>query len=182
MNKRWISLLTLIASSIFTFACTSIRHVTGEKIGQTSPTKNKRLKVLSVTKTTGERIVFSKDYRGRILGSEIVGLGLVNVKVKIQEVERSNIKSIRDVSDNSKVLITKDGQTIEFQILEEEESKVILYKTSFEKKSVSIPLAEVKRLEFRKFSFGKTILFGACVYLLAYLAAIIVGLAVLASI
>ncbi|MCK5058141.1 MAG: hypothetical protein KAT34_15925 [Candidatus Aminicenantes bacterium] len=82
MNKKCVSLFTLIVFSVFTFSCITRRTMQIERFEEISPKKTQRLKVVRVVKTNGEVITFikGKKNQGKIVNNSIIGGIWVKVK------------------------------------------------------------------------------------------------------
>lgn len=94
MIRKLISLFTLLTFTIFCFSCYTIK--TTGLIDVAGSKERVKFKILSVVKTSGELIVFSKYDRGEIINNAIVGtvIGEKGVKKTIS-IPFSEIKWIK---------------------------------------------------------------------------------------
>jgi len=141
MNKKVISIFTLLAFVVFSLSCYTTRL---KQLRTTADWEGKIVKILSVEKTSGEYIKFSKDNPGRIDRFKITGTATrISKKVEIYPDE---VKEIRKHHDGSIFeLINKEGEI--FHVVGtviEEEDKFIFFTTYETSESVSIPFSEVK--------------------------------------
>lgn len=94
MIKKIISLFTLLTLTVFSFSCHAIKtkHIT-HVVGAGNRVE---YKILSVVKTSGELIVFSKGEPGEMINNAIVGrvIGKEGVKKTIS-IPFSEIKLVR---------------------------------------------------------------------------------------
>jgi hypothetical protein len=155
MNKKIISLFTLLAFIVFSLSCYTWKK---KEIRTVADWKGKKGKILWVIKTSGEYVEFSKDNPGRIYGDEIAGtaVGLSKeveitrdnvIKLKryrngvISEITHKNGKIYPAVAGTIRFVSTKD-------MLTGKEAEKIIFFTIYEtSKSVVIPLSEVKSIQ-----------------------------------
>ena len=151
MSRKIVSLFTLIAFIVFSISCymTKIKNVR-----TAADLRGKKGEILSLVKTSGEYIYFSKNSPGRIYGDKIAGTAFaLNKKV---EITRDNIKEVkRDKKGMISEITNKDGKRYEVIIgtAREEENKIIFSYELYE--SVSIPLSEVKSAQVKKPDYAK---------------------------
>ena len=161
MSRKIISLFTLLVFIVFSFSC----YTTRLKAVRTADLRGKKGKILSLVKTSGEHIRFSKNSLGRIYGDEIAGIAVVLSKKKI-EITQDNLKEVRRdkkgmiseithkngkiyhvVNGAVRVVSTKDDLT------GKEEERIIFFTTYETSESVTIPLSEVKSVKVKNFDF-----------------------------
>ena len=160
MAKKIVSLLTLVAFIIFSLSCT-VYTTKEERSTKAASWGGKRVKILGVLKTSGEKIEFPKEYPASLSGSYIRGIRFGKTLL----LDRENIQSIRrDKKQKMFEITTNDGKTY-VGILEKETTGGIFIKT-FE--SISIPLHEVELAWVKKVNPGLTFLasFGSVVLVL----------------
>lgn len=147
MNKKIISVFTLLAFIFFSISCytTSIKDVK-----TAADWHGKKRKVLSIVKISGEYIEFNKENPGRIDEDKIVGTAIMMSK-KI-EIERANTKKIKKHSDGSIFeIINKEGKIYPvIGKVNEEENKFIFFATYETFESVSISLSEIKSIRIKR--------------------------------
>ena len=166
MNRKIISLFTLLAFVIFSLSCYTTRL---KEVRTVTDWQGKKAKIFSVNKTSGEYIEFSKDSPGRIYGDKITGTAIILGKeVKI---DRANIKRIkRDRNRYISKIISKDGKVyhvITGTVIKEKD-KIIFTGGEGLYESVSIPLSEVKSVRVKRFDPFTTLLAGAGVCALVF--------------
>ena len=142
MNKKIISLFTLLAFVIFSVSC----YTTKTRRKNTSADwQGKKGKILWVIKTSGEYIEFSKDNPGRIIGDKIVGKAIILSKKVV--IDRANIEeNKRDQNGKILKITTKDGKmyTVIKGTEKEEKDKITFFARYESNELVLIPLSEVK--------------------------------------
>jgi hypothetical protein len=165
MNKKIISAFTLLSFIIFSISCYTLST---KEVKTVADWQGKKIKILSVIRTSGERIDFSKDNPGQIHGDSIVGMA--KRLTKEVEINRDNIKVIKGHKKRkSKIfeIVDKDGKIYRVVTGTIREVKVIKDLTgeevdkirfSCEYESVSIPLTEVKFVRVKRITPGKTFL------------------------
>ena len=149
MNKKIISIFTLLAFVIFSISCYPIST---KQIKTSADWQGKKGKIFSLVKTSGEYIEFSRDNPGRISGDKITGTAIILSKEII--VERGAIKKVRKHRDGRIFEVTDNEGKIYHVVglFKEESYKVIFFVPYESSKIVSIPLSEVKSLEIKRFS------------------------------
>ena len=154
MNKKIISMFTLLAFVIFSFSCSTygVRSYSTKEIRTEADYQGKGFKkgeIFWVIKTSGEYIEFSKDRPGRIYKDKIVGRA-IKMSKKV-EIERADVKKIRKHSDGRIFeVINKDGKIYQaVGMVKEEDDKFILFTAYTSLEKVSIPLSEVKSLRIK---------------------------------
>ena len=172
MSKKIISLFTLFAFIIFSLSCYTTRL---KEVRTAEDLRGKKGKILSLVKTSGEYIEFSKNEPGQIYGDKIAGTAvLLSKKV---EITRDNIKEVkRDKGGMISKITNKDGKiyhvvtgtirevSIQSDLTGKEEERIIFFTTYETYESITIHLSEVKsvRAETKKFDYVKSfiIVFG----------------------
>jgi hypothetical protein len=166
MKRKIISLFTLFAFIIFSLSCYTTRL---REVRTATDLRGKKGNILSLVKTSGEYIEFSKNEPGQIYGDKIAGTAVVLSK-KV-EINQDNIKEVkRDKGGMISKITNKDGKiyhvvtgTIRIvstkdDLTGKEEERIIFF-TSYETyESITIPLTEVKsvRAEIKKFDKVKS--------------------------
>ena len=154
MNKKIISIFTLLAFVIFSFSC-SLTNT--KKVRTAADWHWKKGKIFSVVKTSGEYIIFSKKNPGRIYSDNIIGAAIIMSK-KV-EIDQDNIKKTRKRDGSIFEIINKEGKIYHVVgTVREEEGKFICFTTYETFELVSIPLSEVKSLEIKHLNFLLTAL------------------------
>jgi hypothetical protein len=142
MNKKIISLFTLLAFVIFSVSC----HITKtRRINTSADWQGKKGKILWVIKTSGEYIEFSKDNPGRIIGDKIVGKAIILSKKVV--IDRANIvENKRDQNGKILKITTKDGKmyTVVKGTEKEEKDKITFFARYESNELVFVPRSEVK--------------------------------------
>ena len=90
MNRKIISLVTLMAFIIFSLSCYNIKKVRIESVKAKNRSK---VKILGVFKSSGEYIEFSKEQPGKIYKESI--RGTVVKLSKLKEINKADIQSIK---------------------------------------------------------------------------------------
>ena len=156
MNKKVISIFTLLVFIIFSISCYSIRV---REINTEADWPRKKARILSVVKTSGEQIEFSKDRPGRIYGDKITGTAII-LSQEV-EIDRADIKTIgRDQKGNIVRITNKDGKkyVVIVGTAREGEDKITFFTSHKTSISISIPLSEVKSVRFEKLELGPTLI------------------------
>jgi Ca2+/Na+ antiporter len=160
MNKKLVSLFTMVTFIIFSLSCYIMKK---EKI-ETVAFKREKIAILGVVKKSGDTIEFAKENPGRIYKDSIIGTAERVTKNVV--IERANIKGTR-INGKGKILVftTKDGKI--FNVLNgslrEEKDKFVFTGTYVSHESISIPLSDVKTVKFKKFNFFATLIPVTCV-------------------
>jgi len=183
MNRKIISLFTLLAFVIFSVSCYTTRL---KEVRTAADWQGKKVKILGVDKTSGEHIEFSKKSLGRIYGDKIAGTAVVlskkveitqdnikrfkrDIKGMISEITHKNGKIYHVVSGTVRVVSTKDDLT------GKEEERTIFFTTYETSESVTIPLSEVKSVKVKNVDYAKSFCLVLGVIGLGFLA-LLVGL------
>jgi len=162
MKRKIISLFTLFAFIVFSISCYITRL---KEVRTAADLRGKKGKIVSLVKTSGEHIKFSKKGLGRIYGDKIVGT--VVVFSKKVEITRDNIKKVkRDKNGTISEITHKNGKTYlvaygavkvvstKDDLTGKEEERIIFYTTPYETyESVTIPLSEVKSVKIKNFDY-----------------------------
>jgi hypothetical protein len=147
MPPKLTALFTVAAFVLFTASCSMwpTREIRTEA---DYPSQNKR--VLTVVKTNGEVVEFSKTDPGRVLGDEIRGTArvLVNEKTEIEGpfplVKRRADGTIAEVTDAK-------GQVHLVQtVLREEPNLLVIQERYSARLQIAIPLSEVRLVTLKK--------------------------------
>jgi hypothetical protein len=144
MNKKIITVFTLLVFSIFSVSCSTTRL---KEVRTAADWQGKKGKIFWVIKTTGEYIVFPNHNPGRIIGAKIVGKAVIPSKEIV--IYRFNIKKIKkDKNGNITEIIRKDGKAylVITKTVKSDIEKIIFFLDTGLYKSVSIPLSEVKSM------------------------------------
>jgi len=156
MNRKIITVFTLLAFCIFSLSCYATRF---KEVRTVDDWQGKKGKIFWIIKTTGENIVFTNNNPGRIIGDKIVGKAIIPSKEIV--IYRFNIKKIKkDKNGNITEIIRKDGETylVLTKTVRKEKAKIIFFLDTGSYKSVSIPLSEVKSMQIKRFDPLKTLL------------------------
>ena len=155
MNKKLISIFTLLAFIVFSISC-SITRI--KEVRTASDWKGKKGEILSLFKTSGEYIEFSKDNPGRIYGDNIIGTAIIMSKKVV--IDGANIKKIRKHQDGTIFeIINKEGKIYHVVgTVRREEGKFICFIPYETFESVTIPLSEVKSVKVKNFNLFVSLL------------------------
>ena len=162
MQKKIISLFTLVAFIVFSISCYITRQ---QQVRAADDLRGKKGKIVSLVKTSGEHIKFSKKGRGRIYGDNIIGtISIISKKV---EIARDNIKTVtRDEYGKILEITHKNGNaylvaygsvkvvnTLD-NVTGKEEERIVFYTPPYETyESVTISISEVKSVKVKNFDF-----------------------------
>jgi hypothetical protein len=145
MSPKITALITIPAFVLFTASCSMwpTREIRSEA---DYPSQNKR--VLTVVKTNGEVVEFSKTDPGLILGDEIRGTArvLVNEKTEIEfpQIKRRADGTIAEVTDaKGKVHFVQN-------VLREEPNRLVFQERYSAILQIAIPLSEVRLVTYKK--------------------------------
>jgi hypothetical protein len=146
MSKKAAALFTLAAFVIFSTSCTMWRT---REINTTADYPKENRKILSVVKASGELVVFSKSNPGRLIGNVISGEATVVVMKRSEivgpfpSIKKDGHGRIFEVTDSS-------GRVHSVQeVLKEETNKLTVQARYSTSGGVSIPLSEVKLVQFK---------------------------------
>jgi len=156
MSRKIISLFTLLAFVIFTMSCITTKT---KNVRVADDWQGKKRKILSLVKTSGEYIKFSKNNLGRIYGDKIAGTAVILSK-KV-EITQDNIKTVqRDIKGMISEITHKNGKiyhvvnvSTKDDLTGKEEDRIIFFTTYETSESVTIPLSEVKSVKVKNFDF-----------------------------
>jgi len=166
MSRKIISLFTLFAFIVFSVSCYTTRI---KEVRTAADWKGKRGKILSLVKTSGEYIEFSKNSLGRIYEDKIAGTAVVLSKEI--DISRDNIKEFKkDKKGMISEIKNKDEKiyhvvpgtarevSIQSDLTGKEEERIIFFTTYETSESIIIPLSEVKsvRVEIKEFDVFKS--------------------------
>ena len=146
MSKKVAALFTLAAFVLFSTSCTMWRT---REINTTADYPKENRKILSVVKASGELVVFSKSNPGRLIGNVISGEATVVVMKRSEIV--GPFRSIKK-DDHGKIFEVTDssGRVHSVQeVLKEETNKLTVQARYSTSGGVSIPLSEVKLVQFK---------------------------------
>ena len=146
MSKKAAALFTLAAFVLFSTSCTMWRT---REINTTADYPKENRKILSVVKASGELVVFSKSNPGRLIGNVISGEATVVVMKRSEivgpfpSIKKDGHGRIFEVTDSS-------GRVHSVQeVLKEETNKLTVQTRYSTSGGVSIPLSEVKLVQFK---------------------------------
>jgi len=146
MSKKAAALFTLAAFVLFSTSCTMWRT---REINTTADYPKENRKILSVVKASGELVVFSKSNPGRLIGNVISGEATVVVMKRSEivgpfpSIKKDGHGRIFEVTDSS-------GRVHSVQeVLKEETNKLTVQARYSTSGGVSIPLSEVKLVQFK---------------------------------
>ena len=165
MSRKIISLFTLLAFIVFSLSCYTTKT---KNVRTAADWKREKGKILSLVKTSGEYIEFSKNGLGRIYGDEIAGTAVVLSKEV--EIIRDNIKEVKkDKKGMISEITNKDGKiyhvvagttrevSIQYYLTGKKEERIIFFTTYETYESITIPLSEVKSVRVSKFDYVKAL-------------------------
>ncbi len=159
MNKKTISVITLIVFVSFTLSCYSAKKITVREAVEKT-TKGDRVEVMGVLRSSGERIDFPKSSPGRIVKDKIVHPGGSIEKRVDMELDRSEIEKKKlDLNRRVYEVITSDGTTYKVVMGSyREEGDRAKFLAILPIQMPGIPLSEVELVWVRKFDPVKTFL------------------------
>ncbi len=99
MNKKIISIFTLLAFVTFSLSCYISRT---KEVKSAADWQGKKVKILWIVKKSGESIRFTTSKPGRIIGDKIVGEAIILNKEIV--LEQANIKRIK--RDNKRNILS----------------------------------------------------------------------------
>lgn len=149
MSQRAISLFTLAGFVLLATSCVTWRT---KNIGGITDAPGWGAMVMTVVKTSGERIEFAKSDPGRVRGQAIQGTALVRFSVPLEI--QGPFSAIKARPDGSVYEVT-DGAGRVHQVLrvlkrgDAEWSILIIDRTT---RPVSIPLTDVRQIRFKRHS------------------------------
>jgi hypothetical protein len=147
MPPKITALFTAAAFTLFTASCSMwpTREIRTES---DYPSQNRR--VLTVVKTNGEVVEFSKTDPGLVLGDEIRGTArvLVNEKTEIEgpfpQIKRRTDGTISEVTDSKgKVHLVQT-------VLREEPNLLVIQERYSARLPIAIPLSDVRLITYKK--------------------------------
>jgi len=147
MSPKFTALITIPAFVLFTASCSMwpTREIRSEA---DYPSQNKR--VLTVVKTSGEVVEFSKTDPGMVRGNEIRGTAsaLVSEKTEIEgpfpQIKRRADGTIAEVTDaKGKVHLVQN-------VLREEPNLLVVQERYSARLQIAIPLSEVRLVTYKK--------------------------------
>ena len=155
MSRKATALFALAAFVLFSTSCTTWR-TKAVYTPDDYPGPNK--KVLSVVKTSGELVEFSKEEPGRVRADAVVGVTTVLQKMNV-EIE-GPFFSVKKRTDGTIYEVTDAKGQIHpvLLVLKEEPNKLtaqVRYPTTLR---VSIPLSDLRSVQIKRIDAGKTAL------------------------
>jgi len=163
MSRKATALFALAAFVLFSASCTTWR-TKAVYTPADYPGPNK--KVLSVVKTSGEVVEFSKEAPGRVWGGAVIGATTVVQKTSV-EIDGPYV-SVKKRADGTIYEVTDAKGQVHtvLLVLKEEPNKLtaqVRYPVTL---TVSIPLSDLRSVQIRRIDVGKTALGVVGVYLL----------------
>jgi hypothetical protein len=147
MPPKITALFTIPAFVLFTASCSMwpTREIRSEA---DYPSQNKR--VLTVVKTNGEVVEFSKTDPGRVLGDEIRGTARVLISEKT-EIERP-LRQIKRRADGTITEVTDAKGKVHLvqNVLKEEPNRLVVQERYLSGLQIAIPLSEVRLVTYKK--------------------------------
>ena len=147
MSPKITALFTAAAFTLFTASCSTwpTREIRTES---DYPSQNRR--VLTVVKTNGEVVEFSKTDPGLVLGDEIRGTArvLVNEKTEIE----GPFPQIKRRADGTIAEVTDSKGKVHFvqAVLREEPNLLVVQERYSARLPIAIPLSEVRLVTYKK--------------------------------
>lgn len=169
MGRKVISLFTLLSFMVFSYSCYTIGEKKPETVARLKVKKLWGVNVLSVTKKSGEKIVFRKGHYGKIVKGGVQARfsnNMVQKAIEIMDIQ----KIVRDKQGNIIDVHTMDGRHIE--ILGSEEGVERIHYLTYESDYEVIPFSELKSIQIKYYDSTKTFLlvFGITVTMVALVA------------
>jgi hypothetical protein len=147
MSPKITALFTIPAFVLFTASCSMwpTREIRSEA---DYPSQNKR--VLTVVKTSGEVVEFSKTDPGLIVGDEIRGTARVLVSEKT-EIE-GPFPQIKRRADGTIAEVTDAKGKVHFvqNVLREEPNRLVVQERYLSRGQITLPLSEVRLVTYKK--------------------------------
>ena len=141
MFKKCITLITLIAFVVLTFACSTTKYLSSDSM---SEYEGQKIDIRRAEKTTGEIIEFT-DSSDWITENSIVGEAIVEKEIDRKNI--NNITGIYPIKTYSHEIIMKDGEQYMLRSYKELNDQIVLVELDEE---IIIPLSEVKEIEISK--------------------------------
>jgi predicted DNA binding protein len=115
-----------------------------------------RAKIISLVKKSGDLVVFSGADPGRVLGDVITGTAIVGVEERIP----TPIPTIKKRADGSVYeIVDRDGRTLlVWKVLNEGETEWTILAAGNAAQRISVPLAEISQVKYKKTNVALTIL------------------------
>jgi hypothetical protein len=161
MNRKFVSVITLVAFSIFTISCAV--HRVEEMAAEKAEAKNqagKKVRIMSIVTDSGESIDFPKGYPGAIVGDNIVSTGSPVARKTWTELDKADIKATSKDSQGKVIeLRTEDGKIykVEKDTYSELGNKV-MFTSVTQVSRVSVPLSDVELVRIRHVDVASTFL------------------------
>lgn len=162
MNRKIITLFTLVAFIIFSLSCHSIKKKRIETVARKG---EKTIAIYGIVKTSGEIVKFPKVRLGRIHKETILVWPIKSKRIEINRADAESI--IREEGDITRIT-TKDGEAHYGFVIREEEDKIVL--NTYE----LIPFSEIKQVLVKKFDPIKPLLVVLGLVGVAYLGLVLI--------
>jgi hypothetical protein len=158
MNKKTVSVITLITFVVFTVSCSHTNKKISLQEAVAKSRKGEQVEIMAALKSSGERIEYKKDAPARIVGDKIVSEGSFLEKYVEMEVAKTDVKKKRsDVSNSIYEVIMSDGTT--YRIVKDsykEKGDRATFTAIIQEHTGDIPLSEVELVWVRKVDPVKT--------------------------
>ena len=140
MNKKLVSLFTMVAFMIFSMSCT-IHSIKNKSIETVADKGGMYIKVKGILKTSGEFVRFPEVRDGKIHQDVFLILPTKSIPIEINRVDAESI--IREEGNITRI-VTKSGKMDYGVIIREDEDKIVFNRYE------SIPLSEVNQILVRE--------------------------------
>lgn len=159
MKRQPIAALTLGSFVAFSFSCYSVREI---KPATLASPKARKLEILSLEKTSGESIVFSKSRPGLVVGSSVQGTGAQTSSLVSMEIDKTQVKAINRQGDQAVSVTTQNNTTYPVKKIVEKPETLEIWILKFPRplvfEYVSVALSEVQKASAETLDIGKTLM------------------------
>jgi hypothetical protein len=142
--KKVIAIFTVFSFLIYITSCYSYKTLTSQK-EYSKYSGNEKIDVLNVQTKQGNKIEFIEKYPGRISEKGVVGLP--QLRLQYGTVDSFTISGKSDKAE----FIWKNG--INYEVITQDKLDFICHASD----TIHIPLSDIEKLDFKRFSKGKTI-------------------------
>lgn len=153
MPRKSIAVFVLVCFVVFSEGCMTWGM---KKVGTTAPSPKQGVRIVSLVKTSGATVLFSRSSPGRIMGNAVVGTAIGGAWEKV-EVQKP-LSLVRKRSDGTVYeIVGRDGRIYPVgSVVSEDAGKIVFFIVAIQPTPVSVPLAEIAAVQLRRFSPIKT--------------------------
>ncbi len=155
MLKKSVAIFTMIVFGLFSTSCMTWR---AKEIRTSSDVPRPGKQVLSVVKTSGEVIVFSRAAPARIIGSQVVG---TPAELGAREVEIVGpFPLVKKRADGTPYEITDGSGRVwsVLRVMSEEPDRMIIRINEMRAGTVAIPFSDIRQVEIMRTNAPLTLL------------------------